>query len=225
MLADMIEIGVDVLQLDPPRLTGCRHRCNCVDGRICSWNTVDIQCSTSDAATDPGIHAEVKEMTQAFDRYSGGIMARHYPSPGTSRCHPALQAASYSVLPGERLVALVGARLARRNDTVDQARLRASPPGWGRRSRSRGGGLRAGRGRTRPHPLRAGRAGPPLRGSAGPRRAPGRSESDLAFPDSESAVGPHRIGGESFSQSAELATQLGLGQGISESLDQPARLG
>jgi hypothetical protein len=95
MLPEMIEIGVDVVQLDQPRLMGHRHLSDTFGGRICFWNTVDIQWSTSEAATEAGIHAEVKEMMQAFDRFNGGIIARHYPQPGDIALSPEFHAASY----------------------------------------------------------------------------------------------------------------------------------
>jgi hypothetical protein len=95
MLPDMIEIGVDVVQLDQPRLMGYRHLADSFGGRICFWNTVDIQWSTGEAATEAGIHAEVKEMMRAFDRFDGGIIARHYPQPWDIALPPEFHSASY----------------------------------------------------------------------------------------------------------------------------------
>jgi len=94
-LPEMIEIGVDVVQLDQPRLMGHRHLSDSFGGAICFWNTVDIQWSTSEAATESGIRAEVKEMMQAFNRFNGGIIARHYPQPGDIALPPEFHSASY----------------------------------------------------------------------------------------------------------------------------------
>jgi len=80
MLPDMIDIGVDVVQLDQPRLMGHRRLAAEFGGRICFWNTVDIQWSTGPAVSGSDIHTEVRDMTQAFSSL-GGLMARQYPQP------------------------------------------------------------------------------------------------------------------------------------------------
>ncbi len=81
MLPDMIEIGTDVVQLDQPRLMGHQHLADEFGGRICFWNTADIQWSTRAELSDAQIHAEVCDMVRSFDRFGGGFMARHYPQP------------------------------------------------------------------------------------------------------------------------------------------------
>jgi len=81
MLPDMIEIGVDVVQLDQPRLMGSRRLADEFGGRICFWNTADIQWSAQPRLTHEELRAEVGEMVRAFDRFGGGFMARHYPQP------------------------------------------------------------------------------------------------------------------------------------------------
>lgn len=81
MIPDMIEIGVDVVQLDQPRLMGHRRLADEFGGRICFWNTVDIQWSTEDGVTDEELRTEVADMVRAFERFTGGFLARQYPSP------------------------------------------------------------------------------------------------------------------------------------------------
>ncbi len=81
MVPDMIDIGVDVLQLDQPRLMGHKKLADNFGGKICFWNTVDIQWSVSEEVTMDDIRAEVKEMVNVFNRFNGGFMARHYPQP------------------------------------------------------------------------------------------------------------------------------------------------
>ncbi|RJP15580.1 MAG: hypothetical protein C4520_20175 [Candidatus Abyssobacteria bacterium SURF_5] len=81
MIPDMIDIGVDVVQLDQPRLMGHRNLADKFGGGICFWNTVDIQWSTMENPTEEEIGAEVAEMIAAFDRFGGGFMARQYPDP------------------------------------------------------------------------------------------------------------------------------------------------
>lgn len=95
MLEDMIEIGVDVVQLDQPRLMGYRRLTDAFGGRICFWNTLDIQWATSGSVSEAQVHAEIAEMMAAFNRFDGGIIARHYPQPGDIDLSPELQRVSY----------------------------------------------------------------------------------------------------------------------------------
>jgi hypothetical protein len=95
MLEDMIEIGVDVVQLDQPRLMGYRELTDAFGGRICFWNTLDIQWVTAGDVDEAGIRAEVAAMMAAFNRFDGGIMARHYPQPGDIDLSPELQRLTY----------------------------------------------------------------------------------------------------------------------------------
>ena len=81
MIPDMIELGVDVVQLDQPRLMGHQRLANEFGGKICFWNTVDIQWSTSTSVTADEIRGEVAEMTEASAHLNGGLIARHYPQP------------------------------------------------------------------------------------------------------------------------------------------------
>jgi hypothetical protein len=81
MIPDMIEIGVDVVQLDQPRLMGYQQLTELFGGRICFWNTVDIQWSTHSGVTNGDVRAEVADMVASFDRFKGGFIARQYPQP------------------------------------------------------------------------------------------------------------------------------------------------
>jgi hypothetical protein len=81
MIPDMIELGVDVLQLDQPRLMGHERLAEAFGGRICFWNTVDIQWSVQAKVTEDDLRAEVKQMLEIYNRFHGGFMARHYPQP------------------------------------------------------------------------------------------------------------------------------------------------
>jgi hypothetical protein len=95
MLEDMIEIGVDVVQLDQPRLMGHRRLADAFGGRICFWNTLDIQWATSGSVSEAQIRAEIAEMMAAFNRFDGGIIARHYPQPADIALPPEFQRVSY----------------------------------------------------------------------------------------------------------------------------------
>lgn len=79
MIEDMIEIGVDAVQLDQPRLMGHKELADRFGGRICFWNTVDIQWSTMGNPSKNEIKREVAEMIQAFNGFHGGFIARQYP--------------------------------------------------------------------------------------------------------------------------------------------------
>jgi uroporphyrinogen decarboxylase len=81
MIPDMIEIGVDVIQLDQPRLMNNRKLAETFGGRICFWNTMDIQWSADPELTDRELWNEAAEMVRVFNRIKGGFMARHYPQP------------------------------------------------------------------------------------------------------------------------------------------------
>jgi len=81
LIPEMIDMGVDVVQLDQPRLLGHRRLADAFGGRICFWNAVDTQWCTRDDLSDADLRAEVASMTEPFRRYRGGFMARHYPQP------------------------------------------------------------------------------------------------------------------------------------------------
>jgi len=82
IIPDMIEIGVNVVQLDQPRLMGVDRLAREFGGKICFWNTVDIQWSSPDEVTLDEARAEATHMIEQLGRFSGGFIARQYPQPG-----------------------------------------------------------------------------------------------------------------------------------------------
>ena len=82
LIPEMIAMGVDVVQLDQPRLLGHRRLAEEFGGRICFWNAVDTQWSANGNLTAADLRAEVAAMTEPFHPLGGGFMARHYPQPG-----------------------------------------------------------------------------------------------------------------------------------------------
>jgi hypothetical protein len=72
-----------VLQLDQPRLMGHENPIRELGGRVCMWNTVDIQWSVSETTSEAALEAEVSDMVRTYDvrKYQGGFIAKHYPSP------------------------------------------------------------------------------------------------------------------------------------------------
>ncbi len=83
MLPDMIEMGVDVVQFDQPRLMGHQKLIEALGGKICMWNCVDIQWASKEEVTNDEIRREVAEMVEAYQipRFNGGFIAKHYPQP------------------------------------------------------------------------------------------------------------------------------------------------
>jgi hypothetical protein len=95
MIPDMIEIGVDAVQLDQPRLMGYKRLTDEFGGKICFWNTLDIQWSTQASVTAEEVRAEVAKMTKTFARFHGGFIARHYPQPWDIHLSNEMQMAIY----------------------------------------------------------------------------------------------------------------------------------
>jgi hypothetical protein len=97
LFPDMIEIGVDAVQLDQPRLMGHANLVERLGGKICMWNTVDIQWSTSEGRTDEEIRREVADMVQTYDPKGrgGGFIAKHYPQPWDIELPPRRQRLIY----------------------------------------------------------------------------------------------------------------------------------
>lgn len=81
IIPDLIEIGLDVLQLDQPRLMGSERLAAAFGGKVCFWNCVDIQWSTSNEATTEAVLREPSHMVEQFRPFKGGFIARQYPQP------------------------------------------------------------------------------------------------------------------------------------------------
>jgi uroporphyrinogen decarboxylase len=97
MFPDLIELGVDVLQLDQPRLIGHQKLIECLGGKICMWNTVDVQWCVSNDVTDDDIREEVLTMLKTYDPVAqqGGYIAKHYPQPWDIHLSPERQMLIY----------------------------------------------------------------------------------------------------------------------------------
>lgn len=81
LIAEMVDIGVDVVQLDQPRLSGYRETAQRFGGQICFWNTLDVQWSTRPGLGAREVGDEVAAMVAAFRGERGGLMVRQYPLP------------------------------------------------------------------------------------------------------------------------------------------------
>ncbi len=77
IIPDLIDVGVDVLQLDQPKLLGVDRLARDFGGRVSFWCPVDIQATlpTGDLAR---IEAEAVELVEKLGAKGGGFIAGHY---------------------------------------------------------------------------------------------------------------------------------------------------
>ena len=80
VIGDLIECGLDVLQLDQPELLGVDRLGKDFGGRICFFCVVDIQ-KTLHMGTKVEIEEAAKHMIEVFGSFDGGFMGRAYPQP------------------------------------------------------------------------------------------------------------------------------------------------
>lgn len=94
IVPDLVEIGVDVLQIDQPRLLGVERLAEALGGKTCLWNCVDIQWSTAGASLDE-MREEARRMVEQLGRFHGGFIARQYPQPRDIAISPEMNHAIY----------------------------------------------------------------------------------------------------------------------------------
>jgi uroporphyrinogen decarboxylase len=75
-----IEGGCDVLQLDQPTLMGIEWLGKNYGGKICFWNSTDIQ-KTMTAGSLDAIEAEARQQIWQLGNYGGGFMVKAYQQP------------------------------------------------------------------------------------------------------------------------------------------------
>jgi uroporphyrinogen decarboxylase len=81
IIPDFIDIGMDVIQIDQPRLMGVQRLADEFGGKICFWNCVDIQWSSQPEVTLDEVRVEAEETARRMARFGGGFIARQYPQP------------------------------------------------------------------------------------------------------------------------------------------------
>ncbi len=83
IIPDLIEIGVDVLQLDQPELTGggIKKLGTMFGGKICFHCPVDIQEMRGKSLL--WIREEAKKMLKYFGNFNGGYIAKEYSDPSS----------------------------------------------------------------------------------------------------------------------------------------------
>lgn len=79
IIGDLVDVGVDVLQLDQPRLMGIERLGAEFGGSIAFWCPVDIQ-KTQPTGDKEKIRAEAKLLIDQFGSYGGGFIATGYGS-------------------------------------------------------------------------------------------------------------------------------------------------
>lgn len=80
IIEDMIEIGVDVIQIDQQDNMGIEDISKRYKGRVCFFCPVDIQ-TTLATGTAQQIEQKAKELIKAFSTDKGGFIAKTYPQP------------------------------------------------------------------------------------------------------------------------------------------------
>jgi uroporphyrinogen decarboxylase len=80
ILDDLIEIGLDVIQMDQQENMGLERLGREFGGRITFWSPVDIQATMVNGSLDE-IRAYCKKMVTTLGRPNGGFMANWYTDP------------------------------------------------------------------------------------------------------------------------------------------------
>jgi len=80
IIEDLIEVGLDVIQIDQQDNMGIDELARRYGGRICFFCPVDIQTTLS-RPNLPAIEEKAKHLLWAFGRYNGGFMVKTYPQP------------------------------------------------------------------------------------------------------------------------------------------------
>jgi hypothetical protein len=80
ILDDLIEIGLDVIQMDQQENMGLDNLGRRFGGRITFWSPVDIQATMAHGSLDE-IRQYCHEMVNTLGRPEGGFMVRWYDDP------------------------------------------------------------------------------------------------------------------------------------------------
>lgn len=81
IIDDLIEVGLDVLQIDQQDHMGIDMLAERFGGLICFFCPADIQTTLPKPNALPAIEAKVKQLIRGFGAYNGGFMAKTYPQP------------------------------------------------------------------------------------------------------------------------------------------------
>lgn len=83
LIPEMVDLGVDVVQLDQPRLMGYENLINASKGKLCFFNCVDNQWSALEGTTDSEVLEETYKMIDTYKSLmpEGGFIMKHYTQP------------------------------------------------------------------------------------------------------------------------------------------------
>ncbi|MBN1421293.1 MAG: hypothetical protein JXP34_21140 [Planctomycetes bacterium] len=94
IIEDLIEIGIDIVELDQPELFGIERLDDAYGGRICFDCPVDIQRVLISNERDR-IRTSARRMVERLGGHRGGFIARMYPKPLHIRVTAEAHAAAY----------------------------------------------------------------------------------------------------------------------------------
>jgi len=83
LIPEMVDLGVDAVQMDQPRLMGYENLIEASRGKLCFFNCVDCQWTALPEVTVEEIAAETEKMMETFTRRmpGGGLIVKHYTQP------------------------------------------------------------------------------------------------------------------------------------------------
>ncbi|MBF9017971.1 MULTISPECIES: uroporphyrinogen decarboxylase family protein [unclassified Oceanispirochaeta] len=83
LIPEMVDLGVDVVQMDQPLLMGYENLIEASKGELCFFNCVDNQWTARPEVTIDDIAAETERMIDMFARKmpDGGFIMKHYTQP------------------------------------------------------------------------------------------------------------------------------------------------
>jgi hypothetical protein len=85
IIGDLIDVGLDVLQIDQQDNMGIDMLADRFGGQICFFCPVDIQTTLPISDNLPAIEAKAKHLIRSFGVYNGGFMAKTYPQTESIR--------------------------------------------------------------------------------------------------------------------------------------------
>lgn len=80
LLDDLIDAGLQVIQMDQQENMGIENLARRFGGKICFWCPVDIQ-KTMNLGTVEDVKNYAKKLIDTFGKYNGGFIAKWYPAP------------------------------------------------------------------------------------------------------------------------------------------------
>ena len=80
ILDDLIEIGLDVIQMDQQENMGLEKLAGSFGGKLCFWCPVDIQ-NTMIKGSVRDVRNYAVRLMESFGRFDGGFIAKWYPAP------------------------------------------------------------------------------------------------------------------------------------------------